>query len=171
MTFSQTIILEWSKIMVSEKTIQIVKATVPVLREKGEEITKRMYQIAFEERPEYKRFFTTTWMQHADGGPQVAKLAQSVIDYANHIDELDKLKSAVQHIAHRHTDSRVIAEQYPVIGACLLQAIKDVLQDAATPEIMEAWAEAYQALAEIFIATEKQIYREEDKELVAKLSQ
>ena len=48
--------------MVSQKTIEIVKATAPIMKEKGHQITKRMYQIAFEERPEYKRFFETTWM-------------------------------------------------------------------------------------------------------------
>lgn len=72
--------------MVSQKTIEIVKATAPTLKEKGHEITKRMYQIAFEERPEYKRFFETTWMQHIDGGSQPAKLAASVYAYATHID-------------------------------------------------------------------------------------
>nr|WP_199316855.1 hypothetical protein [Chroococcidiopsis sp. [FACHB-1243]] len=54
--------------MVSQKTIEIVKATAPIIKEKGEEITRRMYQIAFEERPDYKRGFETTWMQHLDGG-------------------------------------------------------------------------------------------------------
>ncbi len=73
------------------------------------------------------------------------------------------MQSAVEHIAHKHVNTRVIAEQYPVIGQCLLQAMKDVLGEAATPEIMEAWIEAYQALADIFIQREKEIYQEEDK--------
>jgi nitric oxide dioxygenase len=34
------------------------------------------------------------------------------------------------------------------------------LGDAATQEVMNAWAEAYQALAEIFINREQQIYQE-----------
>lgn len=59
--------------MVSQKTIEIVKATAPIVKEKGEEITQRMYQIAFAERPDYKRGFETTWMQHLDGGGQAHK--------------------------------------------------------------------------------------------------
>ena len=46
--------------MVSQKTIDLVKATAPVVKEKGKEITDRMYEIAFSERPEYKRFFENT---------------------------------------------------------------------------------------------------------------
>ncbi len=62
--------------MVSQKTIEIVKATAPILKERGEEITQRMYQIAFEQRPDYKRGFETTWMQHLDGGGQARNWPQ-----------------------------------------------------------------------------------------------
>jgi hemoglobin-like flavoprotein len=155
--------------MVSQQTIDIVKATAPVVRERGQEITQRMYQILFEERPEYRRFFENSWMKHPQGGSQPAKLAASVYAYATHIDRLEELEKAVEKIAHRHTETRVIAEQYPVIGECLLAAMQDVLQDAATPEVMEAWTEAYHLLADIFIKREKQIYKSENQEIVENL--
>jgi nitric oxide dioxygenase len=72
--------------MISQKTIEIVKAMALILKPRGEEITRRMYQIAFEERPDYKRGFETTWMQHLDGGGQAHKLAAAVYAYATHID-------------------------------------------------------------------------------------
>ncbi|XPM57082.1 MAG: globin domain-containing protein [Leptolyngbya sp. IPPAS B-1204] len=102
--------------MVSQKTIEIVKATAPIIREKGEEITRRMYEITFEERPDYKRSFETTWMQHLDGGGQAHKLAAAVYAYATHIDRLDELATAVDAIAHRHVDTHILPEQYPLIG-------------------------------------------------------
>jgi len=156
--------------MVSQRTIEIVKATAPIIKEKGEEITKRMYQIAFEERPDYKRGFETTWMQHPDGGGQALKLAASVYAYATHIDRLDELAAAVDKIAHRHVETRVLSEQYALIGEKLLQAMKDVLQDTATDEVISAWAEAYDALANIFIQKEKAIYKQEDRELTERLT-
>ena len=55
-----------------------------------------------------------------------------------------------------------------MIGECLLAAMKDVLGNAATPEVMEAWTEAYKSLADIFITREKEIYREPDKKMQAK---
>lgn len=156
--------------MVSQKTIEIVKATAPIIKEKGEEITRRMYQIAFEERPDYKRSFETTWMQHLDGGGQARKLAAAVYAYATHIDHLDELATAVDKIAHRHVETRILPEQYPLIGEKLLQAMKDVLQDAATDEVIAAWAEAYNALANIFIQKENAIYKQEDRELTEQLA-
>lgn len=156
--------------MVSQKTIEIVKATAPVIKAKGEEITRRMYQIAFEERPDYKRGFETTWMQHLDGADQSHKLAAAVYAYATHIDRLDELAAAVDQIAHRHVETRILPEQYPLIGEKLLQAMKDVLQDAATDEVISAWAEAYTALANIFIQKEAEIYQQEDQQLADRLA-
>lgn len=154
--------------MLSEQTKAVIKSTAPVLQKHGKAITARMYQIAFTARPEFKRFFENTWMKHPlDGGPQPARLAEAVCAYAQNIDNLDALKGPLEHIARKHTSTRVIAEQYPVIGTSLLQAIKDVLGDAATAEVMTAWGQAYNFLAETLINMEKQIYREEDAKLIA----
>lgn len=48
--------------------------------------------------------------------------------------------------------------------------MEDVLGDAATAEVMDAWSEAYNALADIFIEAEKKLYRQADQELVEKLA-
>ena len=156
--------------MLSQRTIEIVKATAPIIKDKGEEITRRMYQIAFADRPDYKRGFETTWMLHLDGGDQAHKLAASIYAYATHIDSLDELAMAVEKIAHRHVETRILPEQYELIGEKLLQAMKDVLQDGATDEVISAWAEAYHALANIFIQKEKAIYKQEDQELTEQLA-
>lgn len=87
--------------------------------------------------------------------------------YAQNIDNLDALKAPLEHIARKHAGTRVTAEQYPVVGTCLLQAIKDVLGDAATAEVMTAWGLAYNFLADTLINLEKQIYREEDAKMTA----
>jgi len=153
------------------KTIEIVKATAPAVKEHGQAITERMYQIAFNERPEYRRFFENSHMKsQEESHKQAAKLAASVYAYASHIDELEKLGDAVESIARAHVKTRVIAEQYPVIGECLLAAMKDVLGDAATPEVMAAWTEAYNNLASIFIDREKDIYQEQEAVIKAELS-
>ena len=49
-------------------TVEIVKATAPVLKEHGEKITQRMYEIAFQARPDTRRFFENTWMVNAEEG-------------------------------------------------------------------------------------------------------
>ena len=154
---------------ISQKTIDIVKATAPVVKEHGEKITSRMYEIAFSERPDYKLGFESTWMIDAHGNGQAKKLASSVYAYATHIDRLDELAKAVDAIAHRHVACRILPEQYPLIGEKLLQAMKEVLGDAATDAVMAAWTEAYGALAAILIDAEASLYKQNDIDLVEKL--
>ncbi|AFZ35292.1 Nitric oxide dioxygenase [Stanieria cyanosphaera PCC 7437] len=143
------------KNQVSQKTIDIVKSTAPLLKQHGEKITKKMYEIMFRNHPEVKEQFD---MSAQANGSQPAKLATAVYSYATQIDNLSALQSMVEKIAHRHVATYVQPEQYAIVGESLLQAIKDVLGDAATKEVMTAWTEAYQVLAEVFINREQQIY-------------
>ena len=148
------------------ETIEIVKATTPVVQEHGKKITQRMYEIAFQARPDLRRFFVNTWMQNPEEGrKQAERLAGAVYAYASHIDELDKLSATVEYISQVHVKRKIIPEMYPAIGEYLLAAFKDVLGDAATPEVLNAWEEAYGALAEIFINREREIYQEQESEL------
>ena len=147
-------------------TIEIVKATAPVVKEHGLAITLRMYEIAFEARPDLRRFFVNTWMKSPEEGrKQAQQLAAAVYAYASHIDELEKLSKGVEQIVKAHVEVKVIPEMYPVIGECLLAAMKDVLGDAATPEVLEAWEDAYRALADILINREREVYQEQASEL------
>ncbi|MEO0971218.1 MAG: globin domain-containing protein [Cyanobacteria bacterium J06639_18] len=143
------------KSSVSQETIDIVKSTAPMLKKRGKQITTRMYEIMFHNHPEVKKQFD---MSAQANGSQPAKLANAVYGYASHIDNLEALKSTVETIAQRHVKTHVQPEQYAIVGESLLQAMKDVLGDAATDEVMTAWTEAYEALAEVFIKREHQIY-------------
>ena len=47
-----------------------------------------------------------------------------------------------------------------MVADALLPAIRDILSDAATDEVLAAWGEAYWALAEILIGKEEAMYAE-----------
>ena len=64
----------------------------------------------------------------------------------------------ISKIGSSHVNSSVRAEHYPIVGKNLLLAIKEVLGDAATEEVLNAWAEAYEVIAKVFIDVEKDIY-------------
>jgi len=159
-----------TRMAISQRTIDIVKATAPAVKEHGEQITTRMYEIAFAERPDYRLGFENTWMVDSHGNGQARKLAASVYAYATHIDNLEELASAVDRIARKHVEARILPEQYSLIGNKLLEAMKDVLGEAATEDVMDAWSEAYNALATIFIDAEAKLYKENDQALLEKLN-
>ena len=138
----------------NENTKAIIKATAPVLKEKGEEITAAMYKILFERNPELKELFK-------DAQPdQYKKLAQAVYAYAANIDNLGALGKGIETIAQAHVKTKIRPEHYPLVGGALLSAIEEVLGEAASADIMNAWKEAYFFLADVLIKREEQLYAE-----------
>ena len=140
----------------SQKTIDTVKATIPVLEEHGETLTTHFYKRLFELYPEVKEMFDD---ENQRSGKQPTALAASVLAYARYIDNLEALSGAVSRIADRHTQSNVQPEHYPIVGEVLLLSMKEVLKEGATDEVLSAWGEAYGALADIMIGLEQDIYQ------------
>lgn len=141
--------------MLDQKTIDIIKSTVPVLQSKGLDITKHFYKIMFENNPEVKPMFNA---EKQSSGEQPLALANAILATAKNIDNLENLMPAVKSIGKAHVLANVKPEHYPIVGKNLLIAIKDTLGNDATDEIIEAWEKTYGVLAEVFINVEKEIY-------------
>ncbi|HEX4879311.1 MAG TPA: globin domain-containing protein, partial [Limnobacter sp.] len=134
---------------------QWIKATIPTLEEGGEALTTHFYQLMFARYPQVKQFFNPA---HQAQGTQPRALANAVLAYARHIDNPTVLMSAVTRMANKHASLGVKAEHYPIVGECLLAAMKEVLGEAALPQIIDAWGAAYQQLADILINAEANLY-------------
>jgi nitric oxide dioxygenase len=144
--------------MLSDQTIAIVKATAPAVAPQAEAITRCFYKRMFAENPETQQYFNQA---HQHSGGQQRALAGAICAYAANIDNLAALGPAVELIAQKHCSLGIHADQYPIVGKHLLAAIKDILGDAASPEVLTAWSDAYGFLADIFIGRERGIYQEQ----------
>lgn len=138
----------------SQKTI--IKATVPLLETGGETLTTHFYAILLSEHPEVRPLFNQA---NQASGEQPRALANGVLMYARHIDRLEALGDLASQIVNKHVALQVLPSHYPIVGACLLRAIREVLgPQIATDEVIDAWAAAYGQLADILIGAETQIY-------------
>ena len=135
--------------------IKTIKSTVPILKEHGLEITKTFYKRMFENNPEIKAMFN---MDKQESGEQPKALAMTILAAAQNIDKLEVLLPAVKKVGAVHVNSKVKPEHYPIIGENLLLAIKEVLGDAATEDVLNAWEEAYGVIAKVFIDIENELY-------------
>ncbi|MEY4249203.1 MAG: hypothetical protein RJA87_836 [Pseudomonadota bacterium] len=138
----------------SAETIAIIKSTAPTLQVHGLAITKRMYERLFLDA-KIKALFDQAAQ---DSGEQPKRLASAILAFAQNADRLDVLAPAIATIAARHVATDVHAAHYPVVGAALLAAIKDVLGDAANDPVMAAWGEAYGFLSNVLISQEDGLY-------------
>lgn len=138
----------------SEQCIAIVKSTAPALQKYGEAITTRMYERLFVDENVRALFDQAA----QTSGEQPRRLAAAILGYAQNVDKLQNLTPVVEKMVQRHVDTGVKAEHYPLVANALLPAIRDVLGDAATDEVLAAWGEAYWFLADILIAKEEECY-------------
>ena len=141
----------------SEQTIATVKATAPALQEHGVAITTRMYERLFV-NDEVKSLFDQAAQE---SGEQPRRLAGAILAYAQNVDKLQNLTAPVERMVQRHVDTGVKEEHYPYVAEALLPAIRDVLGDVATDDVLAAWGEAYWFLADILIGKEKERYAEQ----------
>jgi nitric oxide dioxygenase len=142
--------------MLSASQQDIIKATVPLLETGGEALTTHFYKIMLESHPEVRPLFNQA---HQTAGTQPRALADSVLMYARNIDRLEALGPLAAQIVNKHVSLQILPEHYPIVGACLLRAIREVLgAEVATDAVIDAWGAAYRQLADILIGAERAAY-------------
>ena len=134
---------------------QLIKATIPVLREHGVLLTSHFYNRMFTHNPELRHMFN---MGNQKNKKQQTALAMAVLAYAEHIDNPGVLMPVVDNIGHKHTSLNIRPEHYAIVGKHLIASIGEVLGDGATPELLEAWTAAYLQLATIMSGHEQTLY-------------
>jgi nitric oxide dioxygenase len=78
----------------------IVKATVPILKEHGVLLTTHFYTLMFEHNPKLKHVFN---MGNQKNHKQQTALAMTILAYAEHIDDPSVLLPVIDNIGHKHT--------------------------------------------------------------------
>ncbi|QNK62946.1 NO-inducible flavohemoprotein [Pedobacter sp. PAMC26386] len=142
----------------TEEQKQLITATVPVLKENGVFLTTHFYKRMFTHNPELKNMFN---MGNQQSGKQQTALAMAVLAYAENIANPMVLLPVVDRIGHKHTSLDIRPEHYIIVGNHLLESIKEVLGDAATPAIIDAWGAAYQQLANLMSGHEAKLYEQQ----------
>ncbi|WP_436881705.1 globin domain-containing protein [Staphylococcus gallinarum] len=143
--------------MLTENEKAIIKETLPVLQEKGTEITSFFYKRMFNQHPELKNMFNQTNQKR---GLQSTALAQSVLAAALNIEDLTRILPVVKEIAYKHCALQVPPAGYDIVGENLIAAIEHVLSLENDNPIVQTWTKAYGEIANVFISVEKEIYEQ-----------
>ena len=104
------------------------------------------YGRLFELDPAIERLFRRT-----DMPAQRKVLMQTLTVVVKSLDKLDQIVPAVQALGRRHAGYGVREEHYATVGAALLWTLERGLGDAFTPDVRDAWADAYGILASVMI--------------------
>ncbi|WP_328788799.1 globin domain-containing protein [Streptomyces sp. NBC_00273] len=147
--------------MLSEKSSATVRATLPAVGAAIGDIAELFYTKLFAAHPALIRDLFNRGNQKA--GLQQQALAGSVAAFATHLLAHPDTRPDVMlgRIAHKHASLGVTREQYAVVHQHLFEAIAEVLGEAVTPEVAQAWDEVYWLMANALIALEERLYAEQ----------
>ena len=143
--------------MLTDKHIDIIKSTIPLLENAGPALTSHFYQRLFSHNPELQDIFN---MSNQKTGRQQVALFEAIAAYAKNIENLSALTSAVERIAQKHTSFNIQPDHYAIVGHHLIETLRELATAAFTPEVESAWTSAYQFLAGIFINREDELYQQ-----------
>ncbi|MGK5732301.1 globin domain-containing protein [Streptomyces sp. URMC 124] len=146
--------------MLSPKSTEIVRATLPAVGGAIGEITPLFYDKLFAAHPELLRDLFNRGNQ-ANGTQQQA-LAGSIAAFATALLEHPETRpdAMLSRIAHKHVSLGIAPEQYHVVHLHLFAAIAEVLGEAVTEEVAAAWDEVYWLMANALIALEAGLYEQ-----------
>ncbi|MGI8332356.1 globin domain-containing protein [Actinomadura scrupuli] len=146
--------------MLSPQSAVTVRATLPVIGGAIEEISGRFYESMFADNPELLRDLFNRGNQA--NGEQRSALAGSIAGFAALLVDPSGVRpdAMLARIANKHASLGVTVEQYDVVHKYLFAAIAEVLGDAVTPDVAEAWDEVYWLMASTLIALETELYRD-----------
>ena len=100
------------------------------------------YEKLFELDPEARRLFARTDME-----AQGRKVMQMFAEIVRTLDQPEELITEVAELGRRHVHYGVRDAQYDSVGTALLWTLEHGLGPAFTPEIRNAWTEAYLLLS------------------------
>ena len=150
--------------MISQPALTIVRDTLPVIGSAIGDITPIFYERMFTARPDLLRDLFNRGNQ-AQGEQQKA-LAGAIAAYASLLvsEDAPNIDAMMSRIANKHASLGITEDQYPIVYEHLFAAIGEVLGDAATAEVVDAWTEVYWDMADTLISAERELYADHDVE-------
>ena len=144
--------------MLSEKSISIVEATLPIVGERMPQIAGNFYGRMFAAHPELLDGLFSRANQK--NGSQQQALSGSIAGFATQLVKTPDRYPEVMlsRLANKHASLGIKPDQYHVVYKYLFEGIVDELSDVITQEIIDAWAEVYWLMAHALIKLEKGLY-------------
>jgi hemoglobin-like flavoprotein len=126
--------------------VELIRASWTAVEPIQDVAATLFYDRLFELDPSLRRLFRRT-----DMAQQKKILMQTLTVVVKSLDRLDQLVPAIEALGRRHAGYGVRETHYDTVGEALLWTLGQGLGDGFTPELRDAWTEAYTTLASVMI--------------------
>jgi nitric oxide dioxygenase len=129
----------------------LLHASLPLFREQGETIVGLFYEDIFLSHPHLKRRFS---MQDQVSGLQAERFTRAVVAYVESLGPEATQPLWVLTVSRTHLRHNVGRQHFDIFRVHFLRAIQRVLGETATPELVDAWAAAYDEMSAMMMAAQ-----------------
>lgn len=108
-----------------------------------------------------KSFYTNLFAMYPQVKPLFAKsdlkkqqflLTESLSMIVGNLRNTELLSHTLMGLGARHADYGTLPEHYPLVGNVLLRTFEEYLKENWTPDLEEAWGDAYKVITELMLA-------------------
>lgn len=126
--------------------VELLEESFEKIKPQANEFVDSFYENLFTAAPEAKPLFAHTNME-----VQKQKLLASLILVIENLKTPDVINNSLKGLGARHVQYGALPEHYPLVGSALLTTFEQYLKNDWTPEVKNAWIDAYGVIAEIML--------------------
>jgi hemoglobin-like flavoprotein len=126
--------------------VDLLEQSFAQVRDCGEAFSSQFYATLFADYPAAKPLFANTHLEN-----QGKKLFASLVLVVDSLRRPEALSEALKGLGTRHVSYGALPEHYPLVGNTLLKTLEQFLGASWTPELKQAWADAYGAVTTLML--------------------
>lgn len=130
---------------------QVLENTFKLVEPRADEFAASFYQTLFADCPAAQPLFANTDMEK-----QQKKLIVSLVYVVGNLRYPDNLTAKLKDLGAKHVTYGTMSDHYPIVGAALLKTLEAYIGSAWTPDVKQAWTDAYEAIASIMVEGAKE---------------
>jgi hemoglobin-like flavoprotein len=126
--------------------VELLEQSFNGVKDRGEEFSAQFYVMLFADYPSVKPLFANTHLKE-----QGKKLFASLALVVDSLQKPEVLDNTLRGLGTRHLQYGVLPQHYPMVGNTLLKTFAGVLATDWSPEMEQAWTEAYRTVTELML--------------------
>lgn len=127
--------------------VEVLEQSFERVKPNADQFASSFYQNLLTDYPQIRPLFANTTMEE-----QEKKLIMSLVLVVENLRNPGYLTTVLQQLGERHVRYGAMRQHYPIVGAELLKTFEAYLGEEWTPEVKQAWTDAYGTIANIMLA-------------------
>ncbi|MGK7903661.1 MAG: globin family protein [Hormoscilla sp.] len=127
--------------------VELLEQSFEKIKPRADEFATSFYDNLFTDNPEAKPLFANT-----DMAKQKKMLVAALVLVVDNLRKPDTLTKALKDLGARHAKYGTLSEHYPLVGGAILKTFESYLGSDWTPEVKQAWVDAYGAITDLMLA-------------------